>query len=253
MINSKGIKRIKENVFVSIISSLVTVLIVTIIGSINKADIIRFLGGVTKSELKGIMIPSQIIDSDCITEGVFINNPFPIENQFAQNVKDKNIKRQMEVITKQLELKQDAVIIISAFAKCKYTPTKKNPLDAHVISKIYLDNIECAKDSSFSNGLPDTLFSSSTFIKKLEPGKHQIKVEGVFYGYAENPHIDAVMRYVIFKYTGTPIIDLNTGDKTAAYIKSKTQPGEVKCKMRFFDLDNKKTTIESKNLNINTK
>jgi len=253
MINSKRLKHLKENAFVSIISSLVTVLIVTIIGSINKADIIRFLGGVTKSELEEIMIPSQIIDSDCITEGVFINNPFPGENQFDQTVKDKNIKRQMEVITRQLELKQEAVIIISAFAMCKYTPTKLHPGDAHVISKIYLDSIECAKDSSFSNGLPDTLFSSSTFIKKLETGKHQIKVEGVFYGYADNPNIDAVMRYVVFKCSGTPIIGFNTGDKTAAYIKSKTQPGEVKCIMEVYNLDNKKTTIESNNLNLKAK
>lgn len=253
MINSKRLKHIKENAVVSIISSLVTVIIVTIFGSINKADIIRFLGGVTKSELEEIMIPSQIIESDCITEGLFMNNSVTLENQFGQTVKGSKIKKQTEVITKQLELKQDAVIIISAFAMCQYTPAKLHPGGAYVSSKIYLDNIECAKDSSFSNGLSDSLFSSSTFIKKLDPGEHQIKVEGVFYGYADNPHIDAVMRYVVFKCTGTPIIDLNTGDKTAAYIKSKTHPGELKCKMTIFDLDNKKTSIESKKLNLKAK
>lgn len=253
MINSKRLKHLKENAVVSIISSLVTVIIVTIFGSINKADIIRFLGGVTKSELEEIIIPSQIIDNGCITEGLFMNNPVTFENQSVQTVKGKKIKKQMEVITKQLELKQDAVIIISAFANCKYIPGKLHPRDTHVSSKIFLDNIECAKDISFSNGLSDSLFSSSTFIKKLEPGEHQIKVEGVFYGYADNPHIDAVMRYVVFRCSGTPIVDPNTGNKTAAHIKSKNQPLQVKCKMMVFDLDNKITTIESNNLNIKAK
>lgn len=205
MINKKHKDQIMVNLLGSGLGSLLIVILITIIGSLSKYDIIDFFGGVTKPDLRRIMVSSPVFKTGFTTDGIYMNNPYPIENQFHRSVRDKHIKKKTEVITVDLEFKKKTVIIVTASLKCRYSIRESYPPIACAISKIYIDKIEGPSDTSNSNGLLDFLSCSVTEIKELNPGRHKIKVEGTFYGYDDNPHVDAEVKYTLINYSDTPL------------------------------------------------
>lgn len=236
-------ERIKDSLIGSVLGSLLILIALSIIGPLTKYDIIKFFNGVSKKDLENIRVPSPVIKTGYLSDGIYINNPYPIENQFHRAVRDKNIKKKTEVITDALELQQAAVIIITAVVKCRYSIVESYPNNACAVSKIYIDKIEGTTDTSNSNGLLDYLSSSATDIKMLSPGRHRIRVEGIFYGYDDNPNVDVEMKYTVLNRSDTPVNGINNGNQTAACPINQTQPAATGSKTPAADPASNKNFI----------
>ncbi len=188
-----GAKMINDKIIPSVVASLVTLTIVSFIGSVKSDDIIRFLGGVTRSDLE--VAVAKIQDKIPRIQSVIDSYGLIEKGRYVSNIEEYT---DGEYIDKNINLEHDSVIIINAYAKGKHLSNDESGSYGSVSSKIFIDHKECSKDSSGVNKVSTTawLLSTAGCIKQLMAGEHMLSGHGIYHGNIESAELE--FQYVIF-------------------------------------------------------
>ena len=166
---------------------------------------IHFVGGLLSSEIYNIPIASPILDKDNMDRG-----------QFVRGIGDKE-DINTETITKEIEIKEDGVILITGNSQGEFNPGKNGKNTGRLICKIIINGLDCALDSESICAckcdpwkFPIPMGTSVQYIRVLSPGTYTVIVEATFYGCIENPRTS--MQYVFLRLGPATIAQMNGMD-----------------------------------------
>ena len=209
-------KYFTDQLLAPILVSLATLGIIYVIGSIRSDVVIRFLGGVTQEEfisfkdkiegkISGGVTQEELIFFKDKIEGKISIIPRVLEIKSISGGKYFKIGENGsgETIKKEIHLKNDSVIIVTAYATARHAPKEttdeKIAPFGNIRADIRIDRDTCSKDNSSVKGVSGkvTLTSTTTCIKSLPAGKHTLNAQGIFFGDMEGWNIK--LQYVILE------------------------------------------------------
>jgi len=217
--NGKKMKKyFIDQLLAPILVSLATLGIIYIIGSIRSDVVIRFLGGVTQEEFISFKDKIEGKISGGVTQEEFISFKDKIEGKISIIPRVLEIKSISggkyfklgkndagETIKKDIHLKNDSVIIVTAYATARHAPKNTTSQTiapfGNIRADISIDKKTCSKDNSSVKGVSGkvTLTSTTTCIKSLPAGKHTLNAQGIFLGNMDMAGWNIKLQYVILE------------------------------------------------------
>jgi len=179
--------RVGEKIFTTVISTIITVVIISAVGSfsLDRGDIIHWLGGVTQEDLnklanKGLKLKaSGYIDGSkrFHTSGVIIDK-----------------------IEQEIRFDNTGLVIITANVRGYQHNDKPqaNKRYGKVEAIILINENEVSRDQSGIRGMSKvSMAASTTYVAMLPAGAYKIEARGIYQGVQSDSHPTLNMSYVV--------------------------------------------------------
>jgi hypothetical protein len=218
----KNRKSLNKKSFVSnMLPPLASVILITMLTSFNGEWVIRALGGLTVKELEKTPVHSPIDYFEEVKEGKYIRyadlgaHSSINWGKDEDDLLDMNLEPDREVFMRTIRVKYRSVLDICVTAGATYDAAIEGKKFGLVMSRIKINGIDIAKDTSSASGIGRfPVYSSAACSKLLEPGQYHMLVEGIFSGCVRNH--DAWMQMKITRHQAVPFGELHAL-KTGGY------------------------------------
>ncbi|MCP5053015.1 MAG: hypothetical protein GY940_37960 [bacterium] len=182
-----------KKVWSNVLTSILTVVILTTVGVVEKLNIIKIFGGNTQEDMDNMKMPSSVDQVENIENGQYIRYEDIDENTSINWSKDEDLllnmdlKADREIFKRTVRLRYKSALDIYITAGARYDSRESKRNFGMVMTRIMIDGKQCSKDTAFlSTQAVCPLYSSASCTVPLTPGEYNIVVEGIFSGCVEN-------------------------------------------------------------------